>query len=107
MDHTVIVDTIPSREIVPGFRARMIHSEHLTTAFWEIDEGAVLPEHYHVHEQVSIVTSGEFELTIAGEARIYKPGMVAVIPSNVPHAGRAITNCEITDIFSPVREEYR
>lgn len=102
----VKIDTLPQREIIPGFKARMIHSERSTTAFWEIAQGAQLPEHHHVHEQISIVTKGELELVIDGKSEIYRPGMVAVIPSNVPHSGRAVTYVEVTDIFSPVREDY-
>lgn len=100
------LSSIPQTEIIPGFKARMIHSDRVTTAFWEIDEGSVLPEHHHVHEQISIVTKGELELIIDGKAQIYRPGMVAVIPSNVPHSGRAVTDVEVTDVFSPVREDY-
>jgi quercetin dioxygenase-like cupin family protein len=53
------------------------------------------------------VLEGEFELTVAGETKILKPGQVAVIPSNVPHSGKALTKCYIIDAFYPVREDYR
>jgi len=98
--------SLPQIEIIPGFKARMIHSDMMTTAFWQITEGATLPEHQHIHEQISIVTKGELELIIDGKPQIYRPGMVVVIPSNVPHSGRAVTYCEVTDIWSPVREDY-
>jgi len=84
-----------------------VHSENTTTAFWEVEAGSVLPEHAHVHEQIAQVTEGEFVLTIAGETTIMLPGMVAVIPSNVPHSGKALTPCKMVDTFYPVREEYR
>ena len=36
-----------------------------------------------------------------------KNGDVIVIPSNIPHSGRALTKCILMDVFSPVREEYK
>ena len=94
-------------EPVPGFKARFVHSDHMTLAYWNVAAGAALPQHAHVHEQIANVIEGEFELTIAGEARVLKPGQVAVIPSNVPHSGKALTKCVLIDAFYPVREDYR
>ena len=34
---------VEEREMVPGFRARMVHSDNMTIAFWQIDAGAALP----------------------------------------------------------------
>ncbi len=98
---------IPAREIIPGFHGKMIHTDQMTLAFWEIKAGASLPEHHHPHEQVANVLKGTFELTLDGETRQLGPGEVAVIPGNVPHSGRAITDCELLDVFQPVREDYR
>ena len=49
----------------------------------------------------------KFELTLEGETKIMKAGDVAVIAGNVPHSGRAIADCKLLDVFSPVREVYR
>ena len=101
-----ILDIEP-KEIVKGFKARFLHTESLSIAFWEVEEGAELPMHNHIHEQVSQILEGEFEMTIDGITKVHKPGSVLVIPSNIPHSGKAITACKILDIFSPVREDYK
>ena len=101
------LEDIEQKEILPGFKVRFVHSQHMTFAFWDIDAGSELPEHSHHHEQVAIVESGEFELTIGGDTQVYSKGKVAVIPSNAPHSGRALTDCKILDVFSPVREDYQ
>jgi len=103
----VRLSELQQKEIVPGFRARFVHGLNMTLAYWEIDAGAALPEHSHPHEQVSNVLSGEFELTVAGESYLLKPGLIFMIPPDTPHAGRAITACRIMDVFHPVREDYR
>jgi len=101
------LDDIPKREIVQGYRARFVHSENMTLAYWDVDPGAVLPEHSHPHEQIANVLEGQFELTVDGESRILEPGNVAIIPSDVPHSGRAITACKLIDAFQPCRDDYR
>ena len=98
---------IQEREIVPGYRAKFIHGDNLTLAYWDVDPGAALPEHSHIHEQIANVLEGKFELTVDGEARILEPGQVAVIPSNMPHSGKAITPCRLLDVFHPTRDDYR
>lgn len=98
---------IEAREIIPGFHGRFIHTDNVTIAHWEIDEGAALPSHAHHHEQTTLVTEGTFELTVNGETQIVEAGMFAVIPGGVTHAGRAITPCRIIDVFHPARDDYR
>jgi quercetin dioxygenase-like cupin family protein len=103
----VELSTINEKEIVPGFHGKFVHGDNVTTVFWRIEAGAELPEHAHPHEQVSVLTSGKFEMTLNGKTRQLEEGIVAVIPSNVPHSGVAITDCTIMDVFYPVREDYR
>lgn len=99
--------SLEPREVVPGYRARFVHSEHTTHAWWEIDPDIPLPEHAHPHEQIVNVLEGTFLLTVDGVEHELAAGDCLVIPGNVPHSGVARTPCRILDVFSPVREEYR
>jgi quercetin dioxygenase-like cupin family protein len=103
----VDMEAIAEREVVPGYRARFVHSDNVTLAYWTVDAGAALPRHAHPHEQVASVVEGTFELTLGEETRVVGPGGVAVVPPGLPHGGRAITACRIIDVFHPVREDYR
>ena len=101
------ISDIEPLEISLGFHGRFIHTASMTVAFVEVEAGAILPEHAHVHEQVTNLLEGEFEFVLNGESILLQPGHSVVIPSNVPHYGRAITKCRILDVFSPVREDFR
>lgn len=93
--------------ISKGFNARMIHTECMTIAYVDVDEGADLPEHAHVHEQVLNLLEGRFELIVGGQSHTLEAGDVFAIPSNAPHSGKAHTRCRIIDVFNPVREDFR
>lgn len=101
------IDTIEQRELIPGFKARFVHTNSSTIAFWEIKKGSFLPEHHHIHEQTTQIIEGQLELTINGKTNILEPGTIALIPSNSKHSGKALTDCKITDTFCPVREDYK
>jgi quercetin dioxygenase-like cupin family protein len=103
------IDThdLPSKEIVQGFHGRFIHGDGLSIAYWDVQAGATIPVHHHIHEMMVNVIEGTLELTIGNETRRLSAGMVGVIPGNVPHTAKAITPCKLIDVFHPVREDYR
>ena len=98
---------VPSKEIMPGFHGKLIHTEHMTLAYWDVEEGAEVPEHSHMNEQVMQVLEGRFQFTVDGHTKEYGPGELVPIPPHVPHSGKALTPCRLMDIFSPAREEYK
>ncbi len=101
------IEDLPQKEIIKGFHARMVHTANLTLSFVEVKAGGTLPEHHHVHEQVTHLIEGSFELILDGKSELLQPGDVIVIPSNVKHAGRALQDSKLLDVFNPVREDYR
>ncbi len=101
------LEDVEEREIIPGYHARFVHGENMTMAYWRVEAGATIPEHSHPHEQVVNLIEGRFELVINGKARQVEPGSIAVIPGDVSHSGRALSDCRIIDVFHPVREDYK
>lgn len=101
------LDQIAVREIFPGLRARLIHTERVTHSWVEVDAGATFPEHQHPHEQIVSVLSGELQLVVEGVTHVLRPGMVFVVPPNVKHSGGSKTGCRVLDAFAPAREDYK
>ncbi len=97
----------PTRDLFPGFTARLVHTPLVTQSFVECTAGAEFPEHQHPHEQTVIVLEGELELYVGGETHRLTPGRVFAIPGNVPHAGKAVVTTRVLDVFSPVREDLK
>src|SRR5579875_3225971 len=103
----VDINQIPPIEILPGVRIRTPHLNQLMLSYLEMDEGAVVPQHSHPHEQGGILLKGKLELTIGDEVRVVEPGSLFLIPANVPHKAVARDGPVVAvDVFSPIREDY-
>lgn len=101
------LSNITSKEIMPGYHGKLIHAENMSIAFWDVEQGAEVPEHSHMNEQILYVLEGRFEFTVDGFTKIYEKDDIVIIPSNKNHSGRALTTCKLMDVFSPVRQEYK
>lgn len=103
----VRLSDLATREIFPGIRARVVHTERTSQSWVELDAGGSFPEHRHPHEQTVNVLEGELELTCSGTTYRLTPGQTLVIPPEAAHSGRALTACRVLDVFAPVRDDYR
>ena len=101
------IKDISPKEVVPGITGYYAHGDKQTFGFVEIKKGSVLPEHHHVHEQITYIIEGQLNMVIGGEPCPLTAGMFHVIPSNTPHSAVAITDCKVIDTFSPAREDYK
>jgi quercetin dioxygenase-like cupin family protein len=93
-------------ERLPGWRGRYFHSQNMTFAHYEFTRGASIHEHFHPQEEVYEVIEGELELTIEGVTRIAKQGFVAIVPANVHHSVKALTDGRAIIVDYPLRREF-
>ena len=99
--------TIAPRQVAPGYLGRYVHSDEITHGRVEIEAGAVIPDHSHLHEQWTLLLSGSFELTISGVPHVLQPGQMLYIAPHERHSARALTACVVLDVFHPPRDDYR
>ena len=93
-------------ERLPGWYGRYFHSPSMTFAHYDFTRGASIHEHFHPQEEVYEVIEGELEVTIDGVAQIARAGLVAIVPGNVRHSLRALTDGRAIIVDYPRRREF-
>jgi quercetin dioxygenase-like cupin family protein len=102
----VDTDSLNVVERLPGWRGRYFHSPSMTFAHYEFTAGASIHQHFHPQEEVYEVIEGELELTIDGVTHVARPGLVAIVPGNVPHSVKALTDGRAIIVDYPVRKDF-
>ncbi len=92
-------------ERLPGWHGRYFHSEHMTFAHYDFKRGSSIHEHFHDEEEVYEVIEGELEITVDGVPQIARPGLVAIVPANVRHAVKALTDGRVIVVDHPARPD--
>jgi len=101
-------NSLARQELRDGVSARAAWGEKIMLSFIDLDPHSVIPGHSHPHEQMGIVLSGKFELTIGDESRLVQEGDAYLIPSGVEHSIRVLeSQARALDIFSPPREDFK
>jgi quercetin dioxygenase-like cupin family protein len=103
-----VVDTATLKVIerLPGWRGRYFHSAAMTFAHYEFDRDARIHEHFHPEEEVYEVIEGELEIIVDGSAHVARPGLVVIVPANVRHVVRALTDGRVIVIDHPARPNF-
>lgn len=103
-----MVDTSSLRiiERLPGWRGRYFHSPSMTFAHYDFIRGSSIHEHFHAQEEVYEVIDGKLEVTIDGVAHVVEPGLVAIVPSNVRHSVKALTDGRAIIVDYPLRRDF-
>lgn len=101
------IPDLPQKELMPGITLKSVHLDNLMVTFVTLAPGAVLPEHSHPHEQISVVISGALKFKVEGEERIVSAGHAVCIPSNALHGAVVVEGPSIVyDSWNPVRADY-
>jgi quercetin dioxygenase-like cupin family protein len=93
-------------ERLPGWHGRYFHSANMTFAHYDFTRGASIHEHFHPEEEVYEVIEGELELSIDGVARIVRAGLVGIVPANVRHSVKALTDGRVIIVDQPRRPGF-
>jgi quercetin dioxygenase-like cupin family protein len=99
------VDTseLDVKEPREGWKGRFFHSENMSFAYYSVTAGSWIHEHSHENDEVWNIIEGEFEVTVDGQTQIAGPGMAAVVPPNVKHGIKALTDGRAIVVDHPVR----
>jgi quercetin dioxygenase-like cupin family protein len=92
-------------ERLPGWYGRYFSSANMTFAHYDFKEGSSIHEHFHPQEEVYEVIEGELELTIDGVKQVARPGLVGIVPSNVRHSVKALTDGRAIIVDYPLRTD--
>ena len=106
MDHFAW-DAVPEEQLNPKFRRRVFHGSNITVARLELAEGAIVPLHQHENEQISMVAAGSVRFDFPDEQVTVRAGETLRIAPHRPHSVVALEATSVTDIFAPVREDWR
>jgi quercetin dioxygenase-like cupin family protein len=87
-------------------RKTLVHGATMLMTEFRLEQGAVLPEHRHPHEQAGYLVAGRMDLTIDGETHAVSAGDSWCIPGDVEHSAVAHEDSLAIEVFSPVREDY-
>lgn len=95
-------------EMLPGLiRRTLAWGEKAMICEFMAEEGVVIPEHSHPHEQVGYVLSGRVEFSVGGETFVANTGDSYALPGHTPHAAHFLAPTTLIEVFSPVREAYQ
>lgn len=103
MTYFIELDKLDATPALPGATVDFIQTQNLTIGYSELKAGAVIPLHQHIQEATDIVLEGVLEMQIGETVDVLKWGMISLVPSNIPHRARAITDCKIVTVLHPRR----
>src|SRR5262245_18027740 len=85
---------------------QMVHGKNGTIGRLLLARGAVVPRHFHVAEQYSLILSGALRFVFDDHEVTVRAGEILFIPANLPHSAVALEDTVDVDFFAPRREDW-
>jgi quercetin dioxygenase-like cupin family protein len=91
----------------PGLRRQvMSYSPAMMLVRHTMTKGWVGTRHSHPHEQMVYIVSGRIRFEHPAGTFEAGPGDCFLVPGGAEHQASALEDCEVLDVFTPMREEY-
>jgi quercetin dioxygenase-like cupin family protein len=103
MNHFISLDQLIAMEPKKGALLSSLQTENLTVAYTDMKAGVEIPLHQHPQEAIDVLLEGILEMEIGETFQTLRPGMIATVPSNIPHRAKAITDCKVVTVLHPQR----
>jgi len=102
------IPELPETDMLPGIERRAVWLDQVMITFFTFQSNAIVPEHAHENEQITVVTSGAMEFTMGDETRTLRAGDGVCISPNVKHSARILDELtEAYDAWGPPRDDYK
>ena len=106
-------DDMAVEELTPLIGRRLVYTDKQMLAHVYLKQGAIVPAHDHINEQITYILSGALRFWIGehadqpGDTFVdVRAGEVLVIPSMVRHRAEALEDTLDVDIFNPPRQDW-
>ena len=97
---------IEKEHLNPQTTRQVIHAENITVAQIHFEKGAIVPEHSHANEQITMLVAGRVKLVYPDHEQIVEAGQMTQTPPNVPHRLEALEESAAIDVFAPRRDDW-
>jgi quercetin dioxygenase-like cupin family protein len=104
ISYFISLNELPKKESLNAAFASTVQTENLTVAYTDMRAGCEVPLHNHPEEAVDIILEGILEMQVGNKTDTLSNGMISIVPSNVPHKAKAITDCKVVTVFYPKRQ---
>jgi quercetin dioxygenase-like cupin family protein len=99
-------EKLPAEQLNHLISRQMLNGENATVARLLLKRGAIVPRHFHVSEQFSLILEGKLRFVFDDQEIVVGAGEILFIPANVPHSAVAVEDTVDVDFFAPRREDW-
>ena len=100
-------DTRDTEDLGGGVTRKILaYAGLLMSAEVRFKKGAIGVLHSHVHEQITYVLEGSFDVTIGQKKEILNKGDMFYVGPDLEHGVVALADGALLDTFAPQREDF-